>query len=290
MVLELRRPLATHVLAHLELIGILHTFYLQNFEHLVPVCKTFVHVLAPLQRLATTLESTVDTLATTLVQELKPCGSTTLIHGDAEFPHLAVFLFLGLLNDNPGIVVLASSIGQDKTCAYILNNIGEVWQGSFVVLHIDDFLQFEICAGVAEVFLHPQLTIVVFGYRNAGVGSAQQLYGRTGNTGRMDTEHLVLIIEVWFPVKQFAWILALQRHVYGQLGTNVVESVRTLCSIADKCPHLALVVLVRTSHHDRSIGIIIAIVGNGLACIGGYNTVHTANRLRMYTQGKCACH
>ena len=155
VVLELRRPLAAHILAHLELIGILHTLYLENLEHLVPVGITFVHALAPLQWLATTFESTVNALAACLVEKLEPCGSTRLIHGDAEFPHLAVFLFLGFLNDNLGIVVLASAIGQDKTSAYILNNIGEVWKWSLVVLHIDYFFQFEIGAGVAEVALHP---------------------------------------------------------------------------------------------------------------------------------------
>ena len=173
VVLESRRPLAAHILAHLELIGILHTLCLENFEHLVPVCRTFVHVLAPLQRLATTLESTVDTLATTLVQELKPCGSTTLIHRDAQLPHLAVSFFLFLFYNNLCIVLVASAIGQDKTRAYILNNIGKVWQRSLVVLHIDNFLQFEVGTGVAEIVLHPQITIIVFGYCLGGISCAQ---------------------------------------------------------------------------------------------------------------------
>ena len=153
VVFESWRPNVSHILAHLELIGIL--LYFENFEHLVPVGLGFVHALAPLQGLATAFKSTVNTLAACLVEELEPCGSTRLIHGDAELPHLTVFLFLGFLNDNLGIVVLASAIGQDKTSAYILNNIGEVWKWSLVVLYVDDFLQFEIGAGVGQVALHP---------------------------------------------------------------------------------------------------------------------------------------
>ena len=162
MVFKRRRPLATYILAYLKLISIFQTFNLKNLEHLIPVGRAFIHTLAPLQWLARTLKGTVNALATTLVEKLEPGCRTTLIQRNAQLPHLSIGLFLCLLNNNLCIVIVASAIRQYQTCILVCNNISKVWQGSLVVLYIDYFLQFKVGTGVAQVVLHPQLTIVVF--------------------------------------------------------------------------------------------------------------------------------
>ena len=103
----------------------------------------------------------------------------------------------------------------------------------------------------------------------------------------MDIEHLILVVQVGFPVKEFSRCLfMLQSHVDAQLGTHVVETIVTLCSVADERPHLALVVLGQLAHHDGCIGLVVAIVGHCLASVGRHNTVDAAHRLRTGTKCK----
>ena len=164
--------------------------------------------------------------------------------------------------------------------------VSEIGQGRSVVLNVHHFLEFKVSTRVCELILHPKFAILIFHDGKVGIFCAQQLDGRTRNTGRVDFENLVGVLEIGFPMQEFPGILTLQSHVDTQFRTHVVESVTFRVAITDQRPQLRLVVFIQIAHYDRRVGSMVARIGHRFSRVERHNSVDTTNRLCTRRKGK----